>query len=187
MSAAANPESVAPANRDTPRASASASVAHSAALPSAAAASSSQPLTRHSAFAAAASSATGIAAAAVAPLSAAHDATLPATSLAQELATVHLHIAHVEGEIAAVEAEIIEVKQARDACLAGSELRQEHTGELQRLGRKEDRLRDEKAQLRDELKRKELALEHIHAVSPGQSVSAPRLLFPPSVPLLILI
>ena len=87
-------------------------------------------------------------------------------SIEHELATVKRRIAHVEGEITAVETEIVDAKTVRDACTVGSELRQEHTAELQRLGRKEERLRDEKAlllkkeeRLHDELKRKELALE----------------------------
>ena len=83
-----------------------------------------------------------------------------------ELAAVKQLISDVADSIGGVEAEITAAKQARDASPAGSEQRQELSAELQRLGRKEDRLREEKAlllkkeeQLRDELKRKELELQ----------------------------
>lgn len=97
----------------------------------------------------------------VAPITAssATAATPSAAPRVDDLAAVKQRIAHVAGEITVVEKEIAEAKTLRDACPVGSELRQEHTAELQRLGRKEDRLREEKSQLRDELKRKELALD----------------------------
>lgn len=118
----------------------------------------------HSVAAAAAAVASAVPAAAAWPVAAA--SAPPDASLAQELAAVKHRITCVEGEISATEAAIVVSKTAREACPAGSETRREHTTELQRLGRKEDRLRDEKAllfkkeeQLRDGLKRKELALD----------------------------
>jgi len=90
----------------------------------------------------------------------------PLPTAEHELAAVKQLISDVADSIAGVEAEIAAAKQARDASPAGSEQRQELSAELQRLGRKEDRLREEKAlllkkeeQLRDELKRKELELQ----------------------------
>jgi len=90
----------------------------------------------------------------------------PGAPLAQELAAVKQRIAVVEEEITAVEAELVATKKARDACPLGSELRKEHTAELERLGRKVERLGSEKERLGrkeerlcDELKRKELAQE----------------------------
>lgn len=106
--------------------------------------------------------------------SVAASAALPDASLAAELVDVKHRITCVESGIAGIEADIAAAKKARDACPAGAESRQEHTAELQRLGKKEEQLRnkeeqlrDELKQLRDEIKRKNQALEHAGTASPG--------------------
>ena len=126
----------------------------------------------HSAAAAAAAAGSAAAAALVAAAS-----SLPDASLAQELAAVKQRIADVETEIE-------EAKENRKARVPGDDLWKEYSSEIKQLRDEKALLLKEKEQLRDELKRKELALEHINVASPGQSVTAPRLLFPPSAPLL---
>lgn len=96
----------------------------------------------HSAAAAAA------AAAGAAPVAAASP--LPDASLAQELAAVKQRIANVETEIE-------EAKENRKACVPGDDLWKEYSSELKQLREKEALLIKKEEQLRDELKRKEIA------------------------------
>ena len=113
-------------------------------------------------FAAAAAAAPGLAATAcsVAPT------ILPDVLPAHELAAVKQRIAEMEQEIAQVVKQLDAAASKRDSVADDDPKWARFDADVQRLGRKEDRLRDEKAlllkkeeQLRDELKRKELALE----------------------------
>ena len=72
--------------------------------------------------------------------------------LDEELSAVKLRISAVEGEITGVEATTKQVRLIRDGCPLGSELRMEHTAELERLGREKEQLRRKEEQLRDEAK-----------------------------------
>jgi len=115
----------------------------------------------HSAAAAAAAPGLAATACSVAP-TAVHPNVLPA----HELAAVKQRIAEMEQEIAQVVKQLDAAASKRDSVADDDPKWARFDADVQRLGRKEDRLRDEKAlllkkeeQLRDELKRKELALE----------------------------
>jgi hypothetical protein len=131
---AAQPESVVAASRDALRASASASVAASDPSPAAAAGppASSSSLSAHQ----------------------------PPVRVIDELATVKQRITDVEGDIARVEKQLADAIEKRDRFEDDQQRCDRYDGDVKRLAKKEEQLREEKAQLRDELKRKELALEH---------------------------
>lgn len=68
------------------------------------------------------------------------------------LSTLERELASVKQQLADVLEEIKEAKDNRKACVPGDDLWKEYTSELKQLRTKEE-------QLRDELKRKEVALE----------------------------
>ena len=86
-------------------------------------------------------------------------AALPAASALT--ASVAAEVAAVQQRIAALEKKIDGVEARRDAHAEGTALWMEYNGELKQL-------RTEKEQLRDELKRKELALEHRVTAGTGE-------------------
>lgn len=111
----------------------------------------------HSAAAAAAASA-GSAVAAMPARHVGPGATHPDASLAAELAVVKQRIPEVEGQITQVAKQVEAAVSKRDSVADDEPKWTRFDADVQRLGRKEEQLRYEKQQLRDELARKELAM-----------------------------
>lgn len=84
-------------------------------------------------------------------------------SVDDELAAVKQRITDVEGSIVRVENQLAAAIEKRDRFEDDEKKWERYDGDVQRLAKKEEQLRElllkEKEQLRDELKRKELALE----------------------------
>ncbi len=133
-----------------------------------------------------ASASASVAASAASPAAAAASSSSPI----DELAAVKQRITQVEGDIDRVEKQLAAAIEKRDRFEDDEKKWQRYDNDVQRLAEqlraKEALLLKKEEQLRDELKRKELALEHAASPSQCSPTPAPRLLFLPSVPVLIL-
>jgi len=113
-----------------------------------------------------ASAAASVAPTAASPAPAAASSSPAPPPTADELAAVKQRITAVEGDIARVEKQLAAAIEKRDRFEDDEKKWERYDGDVQRLCKEKEQLRDEKAlllkkeeQLRDEFKRKENALE----------------------------